>query len=255
MEQTRVTFHVYRGQKPWFSPRLALNLACESGFLSTLSVMGITPAEVSQRALAGGNNTITCKGSTFFVPLLREPQHAPELAPGASARWVLHRSTVSSAADAHERANGGPGRDAHARTVDGLPRAAAAQQQRAMAADLLWRADLEALLVQLGGTPAEGRLPPVPCHAAAASQGVFKDVPARPGQAVLHPLRRVPGRRLPGRGGRAGDDAQALPSPGASPTWGTSGARWCWPVAGATACTSMVTPARAPRGSGGPEAS
>lgn len=56
-----------------------------------------------------------------------------------------------------------------------------------MADTLLWRTDMEALLTQLGGTQTVGRTLPLACHAGAGVlAGVHKDVPAHPGQAVLH---------------------------------------------------------------------
>ena len=51
--KTRVTFHVYRGQKPLVFSTFSVESCLRKWFSSTLSVMGITPAEVSQRALEG----------------------------------------------------------------------------------------------------------------------------------------------------------------------------------------------------------
>ena len=51
--KTRVTFHVYRGQKPLLFSTFSVEFCLRKWFSSTLSVMGITPAEVSHRALAG----------------------------------------------------------------------------------------------------------------------------------------------------------------------------------------------------------
>jgi hypothetical protein len=53
--------------------------------------------------------------------------------------------------------------------------------------ELLWRADVDALLHQHGGGPHLGRIFPLVCHAEAGVQArVLKDVPTHPGQTVLH---------------------------------------------------------------------
>jgi hypothetical protein len=52
-EENEVTFHVYRGQNPLVFSPFSVESCLRKWFSSTLSVMGITPAEVSQRALVG----------------------------------------------------------------------------------------------------------------------------------------------------------------------------------------------------------